>query len=137
MWEYIFGKKKIDLPEKLNCQKILEKDKETMEFLIESLKTKGFVVISMDEKQTELMKDYRKKCEEFFDKDESYKVKYAPRTDEIVKRKNIGWIKVKGLKEFLKVKRSDIDTGNFPDQPEKFDESYKSIELLFRSKKKN
>ena len=136
MWEYIFGKKKQPLPEKLDCQKILDKDKETLEFLVESLKTKGFVVIRMDEKKSELMKDYRKKCEEFFSQEETYKSKYAPKTDEIVKRKNIGWIKVKGLKEFLKVKRSDVDTGNFPDQPEGFDKSFIDIELFFRSKKK-
>lgn len=53
--------------------------------------------------------------------------------DELVKRKNIGWIQVAKLKEFLKVKRTDVEKGNFPDKPEKFSTSFLDLEDFYRN----
>lgn len=57
----------------MDAQKLIERDEETGKDFVESMKTKGYCVVSLTDRQSELLKDYRSKCEEFFDMPEEYK----------------------------------------------------------------
>ena len=90
------------------------------------LKKRGYAVARLDEKQIELVKEYRKQSEIFFSKDEKLKFKYSPKLEEVEKKRNIGWISADGKKEFIKLRKGFVQ--EFPNQ---FSDSYLSLEKFF------
>jgi isopenicillin N synthase-like dioxygenase len=113
---------------RVDVARLLADDADVKPLFLENMLQRGFCVLSLDPQSTEAINGYVDAGQKFFNQDQEKKSQLA-KTDDILGKKNEGYLLVDGIKEFLKLKSGD----KVPDHPEDLQEKFDNVFKMFNA----